>query len=176
MTWQRSVVQVHSGLPDSMKSFILTILTIFSFSSIASDSHPLIGTHWWADGSIISIINCDNRLCGVMEHIFTEDDSDPMTILDKNNPSNLLKTRPLIGVRLIDSFSLNPTKGVYKDGMLYDPRSGKSYKGKIQLLDKFTLKVEGCIAFLCQGVLWDALEVSYNDDGSRSALLLRDKK
>ena len=174
MTWQRSVVQVHSGLPTFMKKFLL-IATFYSFAAFSSEDHPLKDTYWLAEDSIISIRECDARLCGVMEHIFAEEGEDPLGILDTNNPEEDLRTRPLIGIRLLDSFNPFPKKGIYKDGLIYDPRSGKSYKGKLFLIDEFTLKVEGCIAFLCQGVQWDALEVKVSSDGSRSATLLRDR-
>jgi len=157
-----------------MKKFLL-IATFFSFAAFSSENHPLKDTYWLAEDSIISIRECDARLCGVMEHIFTAEGEDPLGILDTNNPEEDLRTRPLIGIRLLDSFNPFPKKGIYKDGLIYDPRSGKSYKGKLSLIDEFTLKVEGCIAFLCQGVQWDALEVKVSSDGSRSATLLRDR-
>ncbi|MGA0083491.1 MAG: DUF2147 domain-containing protein [Candidatus Nanopelagicales bacterium] len=157
-----------------MKKFLL--FTAFcSFPVFSGENYPLKNTYWLAEESIISIRECDARLCGVMEHIFTEEGEDPFTILDTNNPEEGLRTRPLIGIKLLDSFDPLPKKGIYRDGLIYDPRSGKSYKGKLSLIDEFTLKVEGCIAFLCQGVQWDALEVKISKDGSRSATLLRDK-
>ena len=157
-----------------MKKFLL--FTAFcSFPVFSGENYPLKDTYWLAEESIISIRECDARLCGVMEHIFTEEGEDPFTILDTNNPEEGLRTRPLIGIKLLDSFDPLPKKGIYRDGLIYDPRSGKSYKGKLSLIDEFTLKVEGCIAFLCQGVQWDALEVKISSDGSKSAILLRDK-
>jgi len=157
-----------------MKKFLL-IAAFYSFAAFSSEDHPLKDTYWLAEDSIISIRECDARLCGVMEHIFTAEGEDPLTILDTNNPEEDLRTRPLIGIRLLDSFNPFPKKGIYKDGLIYDPRSGKSYKGKLSLIDEFTLKVEGCIAFLCQGVQWDALDVKVSSDGSIAATLLRDK-
>ena len=157
-----------------MKKFLL-ITAFVSFVAISSEDYPLKDTYWLAEDSIISIRECDGRLCGVMEHIFTAEGEDPLGILDTNNPEESLRTRPLIGIRLLDSFNPFPKKGIYRDGLIYDPRSGKSYKGKLSLIDEFTLKVEGCIAFLCQGVQWDALEVKVSSDGSKSSTLLRDK-
>ena len=157
-----------------MKKFLL-ITAFCSFPVFSGENYPLKDTYWLAEESIISIRECDARLCGVMEHIFTEEGEDPFTILDTNNPEEGLRTRPLIGIKLLDSFDSLPKKGIYRDGLIYDPRSGKSYKGKLSLIDEFTLKVEGCIAFLCQGVQWYALEVKISSDGSKSATLLRDK-
>jgi uncharacterized protein (DUF2147 family) len=157
-----------------MKKFLL-ITAFCSFPVFSGENYPLKDTYWLAEESIISIRDCDARLCGVMEHIFTEEGEDPFKILDTNNPEEGLRTRPLIGIKLLDSFDSLPKKGIYRDGLIYDPRSGKSYKGKLSLIDEFTLKVEGCIAFLCQGVQWDALEVKISSDGSKSAILLRDK-
>jgi hypothetical protein len=157
-----------------MKKFLL-ITAFVSFAAISSEDYPLKDTYWLAEDSIISIRECDGRLCGVMEHIFTAKGEDPLGILDTNNPEESLRTRPLIGIKLLVSFNPFAKKGIYRDGLIYDPRSGKSYKGKLSLIDEFTLKVEGCIAFLCQGVQWDALEVKVSSDGSRSSTLLRDK-
>jgi len=157
-----------------MKKFLL-ITAFCSFPVFSGENYHLKDTYWLAEESIISIRECDARLCGVMEHIFTEEGEDPFTILDTNNPEEGLRTRPLIGIKLLDSFDPLPKKGIYRDGLIYDPRSGKSYKGKLSLIDEFTLKVEGCIAFLCQGIQWDALEVKISSDGSKSATLLRDK-
>jgi hypothetical protein len=157
-----------------MKKFLL-ITAFVSFAAISSEDYSLKDTYWLAEDSIISIRECDGRLCGVMEHIFTAEGEDPLGILDTNNPEESLRTRPLIGIKLLDSFNPFQKKGIYRDGLIYDPRSGKSYKGKLSLIDEFTLKVEGCIAFLCQGVQWDALEVKVSSDGSRSSTLLRDK-
>jgi len=157
-----------------MKKFLL-ITAFYSFAAISSEDYPLKDTYWLAEDSIISIRECDGRLCGVMEHIFTAEGEDPLGILDTNNPEESLRTRPLIGIKLLVSFNPFAKKGIYRDGLIYDPRSGKSYKGKLSLIDEFTLKVEGCIAFLCQGVQWDALEVKVSSDGSRSSTLLRDK-
>ena len=157
-----------------MKNFIL-VTAFCSFAVFSSEEYSLIDTYWLAEDSIISIRECDASLCGVMEHIFTAEGEDPLAILDTNNPEEDLRTRPLIGIKLLDSFDPLPKKGIYRDGLIYDPRSGKSYRGKLSLVDEFTLKVEGCIAFLCQGVQWDALEVKVSSDGSRSATFLRDK-
>lgn len=70
--------------------------------------------------------------------------------LDRNNPSNSLKTKPIIGLELLKGFEY-AGKGKWKNGTIYDPENGKTYKCKITFEDKDTLNVRGYIGFSLLG-------------------------
>jgi len=73
---------------------------------------------------------------------------------DVLNPDPELKSRELIGVNILTS--VRPTSDTrWKDGDLYDPRTGKSYYAKVKLLGKDSLKITGCLGpGLCKGYVW----------------------
>jgi len=65
--------------------------------------------------------------------------------VDKNNPSDNLKTRPVFGLALLNSFTYDSEKDEWSNGTIYDPLNGKTYKCFIRFSDANTLKVSGYI-------------------------------
>jgi len=66
--------------------------------------------------------------------------------LDKHNPDDELKKRPTKGIILLTDFNYEGD-GVWEDGDIYDPKSGKTYSCymKLETMDK--MKVRGFIGF-----------------------------
>lgn len=72
---------------------------------------------------------------------------------DANNPDASLRSRPILGMLMIRDFkSAGP--GKWTGGKIYDPNSGKTYGSKMTANPNGTLKVEGCIAVVCQAQTW----------------------
>ena len=72
---------------------------------------------------------------------------------DLHNPDPKLRTRPILGLELIwDFHAAGP--GHWDGGKIYDPRSGKTYKSKMQLTADGDLKVDGCVMMFCQTQTW----------------------
>ena len=44
--------------------------------------------------------------------------------------------------------------GGWKDGRIYDPESGKTYRSRLRVTPDGSLKVSGCILFVCQSQRW----------------------
>jgi uncharacterized protein (DUF2147 family) len=65
--------------------------------------------------------------------------------VDKNNPSDNLKTRPIFGLALLNNFTYDAAKDEWSDGTIYDPLNGKTYKCFMRFSDANTLKVSGYI-------------------------------
>ena len=79
-------------------------LYFISFSALCSlymFSDEGIFGYWLTSGSIVKIENCNNLVCGKIETIFVEDDTDPKSILDKNNKNKSLRDRTLVGIDLL---------------------------------------------------------------------------
>ena len=101
-----------------------------------------------------------------------EEGVDPKQILDDQNKDETLRSRPLIGINLLYSFLIEDVnQKTFKDGRIYDPRRGKTYKSNLYLNDDGILRVEGCVAFICDGEDWRPLEVTINEDGTKNAVL-----
>ena len=61
---------------------------------------------------------------------------------DTKNPKQSLRQRDVLGIELLTDFSFN--NGVYSNGEIYDPESGKTYDCKMTL-DGDRLKVRGYV-------------------------------
>ncbi|MEO5996720.1 MAG: DUF2147 domain-containing protein, partial [Chitinophagaceae bacterium] len=61
---------------------------------------------------------------------------------DTRNPNKSLSTREVLGIELLTDFSYSD--GVYNEGKIYDPQTGKTYNCKMNLIGN-VLKVRGYI-------------------------------
>ena len=153
-----------------MKKYILFLILSFLNSNIFADDN--IFGYWLTSGSIVKIENCNNQVCGKIVTVFVEDGVDPESILDDNNKDKSLRKRTIIGIDLLSEFEIkNKDQKTFKGGRIYDPRSGNSYKSNLYLNDNGILKVEGCLAFMCDGEEWQPLTVKFNEDGTKEAIL-----
>ena len=88
-----------------------------------------------------------SRMCGQVAWLKTPGAK------DANNPDASLRSRPIMGMLMIRDFkSAGP--GKWTGGKIYDPNSGKTYGSKMSANPDGTLKVEGCVAVVCQAQTW----------------------
>ena len=94
----------------------------------------------------IKIVNCDNRLWGVVAWEATPG-------VDSNNPDPTKRTRPTLGMPILlgmEKVDANEWKGE-----IYNAEDGKKYSSSISLLNPDLLKVQGCVlGILCGGENW----------------------
>lgn len=101
--------------------------------------------------SKIEIFKCGTQYCGriteLKEPHYPPDDKRGMAgqiKVDRNNPDPILRTRPLVGLQLMEGFSHNGDS-VWEGGTIYDPENGKSYRCKMSLTAPNRLEVRGFI-------------------------------
>jgi len=73
--------------------------------------------------------------------------------LDKENEDESLRSRPVMGLLLLNEFSFDGDDE-WEDGTIYDPKNGKTYKCYMEFEDednKDVLKVRGYIGFSLLG-------------------------
>ena len=111
---------------------------------------PVTG-HWMTNDrdSIVEIAPCGPKLCGKVVRLLKPVEGGPAT--DRNNPDPALRTRPLVGLMVLNGFTMRGNDWV---GTIYDPRNGKTYRSLLTRNANGTLKVQGCIAFLCKAFPW----------------------
>jgi len=63
---------------------------------------------------------------------------------DRENSDKSLQSRPIIGLLIMKGFKFDGKKE-WNGGTVYDPESGKTYKGKIWMEDNNTLALRGFI-------------------------------
>lgn len=65
--------------------------------------------------------------------------------VDKNNPDEKLRTKPLLGYSMLKDFSWSESDKVWENGTIYDPENGSTYSCVIKMVDENTLEVRGFI-------------------------------
>jgi len=107
---------------------------------------------WLTDDrkGVVRIAPCGQQLCGYIAQVLDRAPNVPTT--DVNNPDPKLRKQPLVGLRTLWGFSR--TENLWEGGRAYDPKSGKSYRSTLQLNADGTLKVTGCVLFVCDSRRW----------------------
>ena len=148
-----------------------SIFFLIIFSVNLSSEEGIFG-YWLTSGSIVKIETCNNSICGEIATVFTEEGVDPESILDENNKDKSKRERPIVGINILSDFSIEKSdQKIFKGGKIYDRRSGNTYKSNLTLNEDGTLKVEGCLAFICDGEEWQPLIVKIKEDGTKEAIL-----
>lgn len=74
------------------------------------------------------------------------DDETGKPKLDKHNPDELLQSRPTKGIVLLTDFEYEG-EGLYEEGEIYDPKTGKTYSCYMKMESMTELKIKGYIGF-----------------------------
>jgi uncharacterized protein (DUF2147 family) len=130
---------------------LLTFLLLVSIA-FAADEDRILGL-WNTPGNDckIEIFKNGRKYCGrivwLKEPLFPADDDGGMAgrpVVDRENPNPSLRSRPLIGLQLIEGFTYIG-KNVWEKGTVYDPDKGQTYRCKMTLYDPNHLEVRGFI-------------------------------
>ena len=125
-------------------------LVALTIAGTAHAAQPIAGRWVTADGSaIVQVGPCGGSTCGRIATVLKSQPGAPTT--DVGNPDAALRTRPIVGLPILSGFS---DAGSDWRGRIYDPRNGKSYKSIVARAPDGTLKVKGCISFICQTQVW----------------------
>jgi uncharacterized protein (DUF2147 family) len=121
-------------------------------ASSASGAVPDVTGNWVTEDktALVAITRCGASVCGRVAKALVIKPGHPKT--DVHNPDPALRSRPIIGMTILSGFS--PSGGQWKNGRIYDPESGKSYRSVLRLEADGSLKVSGCIVFFCQAQRW----------------------
>lgn len=138
-------------------SWFLTLA--LAASTAAADGEAIVGV--WAtepDGNQahVEIAKVDGKYQGEVvwleEPVYLESEGTQWAgkaKVDRENPDPALRSRPAIGLRLMEGFRYSGD-GLWSKGTIYDPENGKTYKCKMTLVDG-VLKVRGFIGLSLLG-------------------------
>lgn len=149
-------------ITDLMKRVTFLMLCLsFSLSALAQNESDKILGVWFntEKDAKIEIYKCGDKYCGKIVWLKTPNYEDGTPKIDKNNPDDRLKKRPIMGLNLLSGFEY-VEDGEWEEGTIYDPKEGKTYSCVITFKDAKTLNVRGYIGFSLMGktVLWTRAE------------------
>jgi uncharacterized protein (DUF2147 family) len=122
-------------------------LTVFAFAPALGDKDvSRIEGVWlnedgdgWIELTIVS-----GELTGSIAGSPQDPESRKPPRLDEKNPDLALRSRPLLGLTILKGFR-HEANGRWVGGQIYDPNSGKTYRGTITVIDDNTLDLRGYV-------------------------------
>lgn len=111
-----------------------------------------IDGQWLTDDgkAVVIIAPCGDARCGRIARVLDNRPGVPKT--DINNPDPRLRNRAITGLPILSGFKRRDGKWI--DGQAYDPKTGSSYRSRLELNGDGSLKVTGCVLFICQSKRW----------------------
>ncbi len=130
-----------------MKRALITCL-FFLIGAVAfaqEEVDAILGV--WESGSGKARIKIDksgDKYYGRIVWLREPKDENGKPKVEKNNPDEKLRTKPLLGYRMLRDFNYAGDK-TWEDGTIYDPENGSTYSCTIEMKNKNTLNVRGFI-------------------------------
>jgi len=149
-----------ASVPGSRDRVVGTALasTVIALAAAAAASPaPVVGVWLNEEGDgWVEIRTCGEELCGTIIRLSEPKTEDGRTKTDIHNPDPALQHRPIVGLEVLRIEGAPSSKGVFRDGRIYDPKNGKTYRCKMWLEDGDTLRIRGFIgiSLLGRNVVW----------------------
>jgi uncharacterized protein (DUF2147 family) len=149
------------------KSLILVGVILTSLSSQAGQGDQILGKWNTAeDKARVEVFKQNDKYFGKIVSLKepdwpANDEKGPagQPKNDRNNPSPRLRSRKIVGLRMMNDF-VYAGKNHWIGGTIYDPESGKTYKGKMSLTATNRLEMRGFvgISLLGRTTVWTRVE------------------
>lgn len=98
---------------------------------------------------IVTIYKKNGLYYGKVQWVADSDKGKGLERLDIKNPNESLKSRKIIGIDFLLSFSFFTDRKAWKGGRIYNYETGNTYTGKIHLTEDGDLELTGYY-----GILW----------------------
>ena len=133
-------------------ALIAIVFFLVAGNSFGSDGTEIIGIWDNEDNRAkIEIFHCGERYCGkivwLRQPLYPTGEKEGMEgkpRADLENPDPELRSRPLLGLQIMQGFAYSGND-TWDEGRIYDPESGKTYRGKITLVSPHRLELRGYV-------------------------------
>ncbi len=105
---------------------------------------------WWVEGGAaqVEVDRCETGLCGRVVWLRSPFGDDGCALRDVENPDDALRVRPVMGLTILEGLLVDPERpDVWRDGRIYDPGSGRTYRVVVRAVDADRLEVRGYLGF-----------------------------
>lgn len=110
------------------KILILFALGLWLNVTMAQNAQKITGV-WWNDEktSKIEVVENNGVYTGTIVYMIPEKYENGLPPLDDENPDAALRTRPIVGLKILTGLKYNSKDEEWEKGRIYDPKSGKTY-------------------------------------------------
>ncbi len=130
---------------------LVVALALAPLSAFAAD----IKGNWLTEEgkARVTVDSCGQGVCGKIVWLKEPNDKSGKPQTDILNEDKSLRTRPIIGVQVVE---FTPASATNWKGKVYNPEDGKSYSGEANLLADGKLVVKGCGlgGLICEDETW----------------------
>jgi uncharacterized protein (DUF2147 family) len=131
------------------------VMALFLFLAVpcfAASPDAIVGV-WYnqAKDAKIDIAKCGDTFCGKIvwlkepNYLPNSKEGTPGTPkVDHKNPNPELRKRPVMGLEIVRGFKYSGDD-LWKDGTVYDPKSGKTYSAKMTMVSATQLNLRGFV-------------------------------
>jgi len=132
---------------------VLTAAAALAAPAFAGDPTGLWQTP--TNGGQVRITRCGQALCGTL--VTSNTIRANPGVLDEHNSDQSLRGRTLRNLPMLRGFTGGPTE--WRNGSVYNPADGRTYRGTITMDGDNTLRLRGCVvAPLCRTQTWTRIQ------------------
>jgi uncharacterized protein (DUF2147 family) len=131
----------------------LLSIALLCVSAVASFAIDATGTWRTEEDATVRVSNCGGGLCATIASL--REPNDPQTGKPKTDIHNVdpsRRNRPIVGLQIFTG--LRPEGANKWTGQIYNPEDGKTYDANVVLENATTLRVQGCVLFICKTKTW----------------------
>jgi uncharacterized protein (DUF2147 family) len=137
-------------MPSLTRTISAAAVTLGLLVPLAAKAAEATGEWLIEDGDArVRISQCGADLCGNVAWI-----KEGAPTVDVNNPDPAKRSRPLLGSAVL--LGLKPNGASQWAGSLYNAEDGRTYAGKLAVVDERHIKVSGCVlgGLICKTQTW----------------------
>lgn len=150
--------------PSPKRGLLLSLLAALLAAPATAAPAGIEGVWRTPGGTEITIAPCPPDWCGYISRIVVPDNIRqrlgpaldrlrPDEYTDANNPDPKLRQRPMLGLRIL-LLQPQPEPGRFA-GEIYNAEDGRTYAGRLVLLDADTVRLTGCAMLIfCRSERW----------------------
>lgn len=133
------------------KLVILFFLGVYAMAGFAQEADKIVGI-WWNEEktSKIEVEKKDGLYIGTIVYMIPEKYENGQPPKDDENPDESLQSRSIVGIQILSKLEYNAEDKEWKDGSIYDPKSGKTYDCYAWFENDDVLNLKGFVA----GIRW----------------------
>ncbi len=143
-----------------MKKFLLTLVcglfVAFSLSA-QNKADDIVGTYKTKHNGVNSKVEVKKVGDGYRAQVIWVDNlkmEDGTIRTDEKNPDKAKRNTPANQIVLIEKVTFDAEKAEWRNGQIYDPTRGKSFKVRLSFKDDKTLKVRGSWGPISETMYW----------------------
>ena len=111
----------------------------------------------WLNGrkdAHVKLYRCNkDELCGEIVWLKRPLGEDGKPRRDVKNEDESLRKRPMLGLQVLWGME-DEGDGEWEDGEVYNARDGETYDAELEVIDANTVKMSGCVWFICKTETW----------------------